>query len=82
MVRWYEGMFLFDSSLATREPEETEAYLKELLDKHGCAIHTFEKWDDRRLGYEINRVRRGSYYRVVYQQEPASVQAMKRDCNL
>jgi small subunit ribosomal protein S6 len=80
-MRWYEGLFLCDSGLAAREPEETVAGLKGLLTKHGGAIHSFEKFDDRRLAYEVNKIRRGAYYVSVFQMGPENVSAFKRDCN-
>ena len=82
MKRWYEGLFLFDSAHAAKEPEETASYLKELLDKHGGEIRSFERWDDRRLAYEIDGIRRGTYYLVVMQMDPQSVAGLRRDCNL
>ncbi|MFC1707432.1 30S ribosomal protein S6 [Planctomycetota bacterium] len=82
MIRWYEGMFLFDSAVVSRDPQDTEAYLKGLLEKHGAKIHSFEKWDDRKLAYEINKVRRGTYFLVIYQQEPSAIVALRRDCKL
>lgn len=82
MVRWYEAMFLFDSSMAAKDGQDGETHLKELLAKHGVEIHSFEKWDERRLAYEINRVRRGIYFLVVCKMEPERIAALKRDCNL
>lgn len=80
--RWYEGMFIFDSSFAARETEEAEKHLKDLLEKHGATIHKFEKWDDRKLAYDIERVRRGYYFLVVYRMDADKVSALKRDCRL
>lgn len=81
-MRWYEGMFLFDSALATKEGEDVEGYLKELLGKHGATIKSFKRWDDRKLAYEVEKVRRGTYYLTTYEMDPVAVSALKRDCNL
>jgi ribosomal protein S6 len=85
-MRWYEGLFLFDSGLATKEGEDPATYLKGLLDKHGAKMHSFEKWDDRKLAYEVTkdaqRIRRGTYFLAVYQMEPKAVASFRRDCRL
>jgi len=81
-MRWYEGMFLFDSSFAGRDGAQAETHLKELLEKHGAVVHTFERWDDRKLAYDIDKVRRGAYYLVVYRMDPQSIVGLRRDCRL
>ncbi len=57
----YEGMFLIDPALHGADPEGVEKTVSGLLEKHGAKIHDFERWDDRKLAYEIKGHRRGVY---------------------
>ena len=51
-IGFYEGMFLFPQS-ATANLQGAVDHIKGILDKAGATIKTFQKWDDRRLAYEI-----------------------------
>ncbi|MHC4391332.1 MAG: 30S ribosomal protein S6, partial [Planctomycetota bacterium] len=53
-----------------------------LLEKHGATIKSLEKWDDRRLAYEIGPMRRGTYFLTVFQMDPTKTNVFRRDCNL
>lgn len=77
--RYYEGMFLFDSGFVAKEPEGPALMLADLAQKHGFDVESMNKWDDRRLAYEIKGKKRGSYYVAVVQMEPQSVAAVRRD---
>jgi small subunit ribosomal protein S6 len=76
--RLYEGMFVLKAS-AGAEPGGGDAVLKELFAKHDIDCPTIDKWDERRLAYEIDGERRGVYWLTVLNMDPASVKAFRRD---
>ena len=57
----YEGMFLLDSRQANRDWDGLVESLKAILAKHGAQVERDVKWGERRLAYEINGRRRGTY---------------------
>ena len=50
----YEGMFLIDSSLAGSDWDGINVAIRKILEKAEAEIVSIEKWDDRRLAYEID----------------------------
>ena len=78
----YEGMFLVDPVKHAAEAETVEGTVRSLLEKHGAEIEQFEKWDDRRLAYEIKGHSRGVYLLTHFRMPGNSVDAFRADCRL
>ncbi|MHC4550599.1 MAG: 30S ribosomal protein S6 [Planctomycetota bacterium] len=78
----YEAMFLVDPAMHGADPEAVENTVKGLLEKHGARIHEFEKWDERRLAYEIQGRRRGVYLLVHFELPGEAVDDLRGDCKL
>jgi small subunit ribosomal protein S6 len=57
----YEGMFLVDSSLAGSDWDGIISAIKTILKKVKAEIISIEKWDDRKLAYDIKGKSRGTY---------------------
>jgi small subunit ribosomal protein S6 len=81
-LRWYEGMFLFDSTEASKDLAATLLHVRTVLEKHGSKIMKLEKWDDRKLAYDIGNVKRGTYVLCFFQCEPKEMAPMRRDLEL
>lgn len=77
----YEGMFLFEAK-EKAEWEPLRAHALEILERHGAKVLREEKWAERKLAYEIKRVRRGIYFLTYFEADPQSIDAMRRDCTL
>jgi small subunit ribosomal protein S6 len=80
--RNYEGMFILDNNAATADFEATSGQVDTILEKHGASIVVKEKWDDRKLAYEIKGRRRGTYYLTYFQADPASIEKIAEDVHL
>ena len=78
----YEAMVLVDPVMHTADPEAVEGKVRELLEKHGAKIHDFEKWDERKLAYEIKGHRRGVYFLAHFEMPGDAVTALHADCKL
>lgn len=78
----YEGMFLLNSVEAKRDWEATAGHVKDILTKHGAEVGTNYLWDERKLAYEVDHVKRGTYYMVYFTCPPEGLTAIRRDCEL
>ena len=80
--RLYEGMFLVDSALAASDWEGINNAVKSMLDKAGADVVSLEKWDERKLAYEINGKSRGTYILSYFNAEPARVNGIEKGVQL
>ena len=78
----YEGMFLVDPVAHTADPEAVEKTVSGLLEKHGAAIRHFEKWDDRKLAYEIKGHKRGVYLIAHFEMDGNKVAPFRAELGL
>ncbi len=80
--RLYEGMFLFDSNLATKDWPSLEQHVQEILLKNAAELVYSERWPDRKLCYDIAGAKKGPYYLTYFKAPPHAVQALQRDVEL
>jgi len=78
----YEGMFLVDPAQHGSDPEGVEGTVKGLLEKHGAKIHDFERWDERKLAYEIKGHKRGVYLLSHFEIPGDNVVEFNNDCRI
>jgi small subunit ribosomal protein S6 len=81
-LKIYEGMFLFDSNLASRDWPALERLVEDILKKNSAALLYSERWPDRKLAYEIKGCKKGTYYLTYFQAPPAAITAVQRDSQL
>ena len=78
----YEGMFLLDNRQANRDWEGSLGSVKAVIEKHGGEILRCDKWGERRLAYEVEGHRRGTYVLAYFNAEGDAVNRIYRDCEL
>lgn len=78
----YEGMFLLDHGKVKSEPQKGIEEITHILEKHGAKIAQIGKWDERKLAYEVNRQKRGTYVLVHFEAAPTAIDEMRNDLNL
>ena len=78
----YEGMFLVDSAAATSNWDEVEAELQRVFERADAEVLNLQKWDDRRLCYDIAGHKRGTYILTYFNVEPGRVSGIERDVKL
>ncbi|HEX4793239.1 MAG TPA: 30S ribosomal protein S6 [Humisphaera sp.] len=77
----YEAMFLFGQSAAS-DLEHAIQTVRQMIERHGGSVMVLKKWDERKLAYEINGNKRGTYV-IAYFKAPGSVVTqIERDVNL
>jgi ribosomal protein S6 len=81
-LRYYEAMFLFDSTEATKDWAACVSSVENILKKQNSVIIKLDKWDDRKLAYDIGNAKRGTYLLSMFQCEPTGITQIKRDLEL
>lgn len=82
MSRLYEAMFIVDSAKAKEDYAKMEGECLNCLTRHGAEIVKSLKWDERRLSYEIRKIRRGTFILAHFNADPAAIGKMERQCAL
>ncbi len=78
----YEGMFLIDSSLAGSDWDGIIAAIRKILEKAEAEIVSIEKWDDRRLAYDIKGKSRGTYILSYFRVDGGRIQDIEKSVRL
>ena len=60
-MRRYEGMFVVDSAVSAKDFNAVRGHIHRILEKAGAEIQASDRWDERKLAYELNGVKRGTY---------------------
>jgi small subunit ribosomal protein S6 len=74
-------MFLFDPA-STPDWEACRAELDRLMGRIGAKVIVANKWDERRLAYEIRGRKRGIYGLTYFEADPGKLSELERDTNL
>ena len=77
----YEAMFLVDSAGAA-DWDAVNATIKNILERAEVEIVSIEKWDERKLAYEINGKTRGTYILCFFRAEGGKIREIERDVQL
>jgi len=77
----YEAMFLLGANAAT-EPQAALDLCKGFIERHGGKILVLKKWDERKLAYEVNGQKRGTYIIAYFTASGAAVVPLERDVKL
>jgi small subunit ribosomal protein S6 len=81
-VNKYEAMFVLDNSKVKPEPSECVALVDEILKKHDAKNARVERWDERKLAYEIKGQKRGTYILAHFEMDPAKPSGLRHDLSL
>jgi len=77
----YEAMFLFPQA-AAGDLADTVDHINEILKHAEAEVIAMQKWEERRLAYEIKKHKRGLYILVYFHCDASNVAIIERDCNL
>ena len=81
-TREYEAMFLLDNTVASENFEAAAEQVDQILEKHGAELVHKEKWDERKLAYEIKGHRRATYYLVYFRAPTSAITQIDGDARL
>ena len=78
----YEGMFLLDHGKVKSDPQKGIDDITAILEKHGAKVVQIGKWDERKLAYEINRQKRGTYVLAHFEADSDALDEIRGDLQL
>ncbi len=81
-MRLYESMFLVDNTRARGDLESVIAELRELVERADGEILNCDKWEERKLAYEISGQRRGTYVLCHWNGPSTAPARVERQCRL
>jgi small subunit ribosomal protein S6 len=77
----YEGMFLLGQS-AVADLEGSITLCRGMIERHGGKVLMIKKWDERKLAYEVNGQKRGTYVIAYFTAAGNAVGPIERDVKL
>ncbi len=77
----YEAMFLLSQAQAA-DFTAAVAHVRQLIEKFGGTILALRKWDERRLAFEIKKLKRGSFLFCYVTSTTEKLAESERACNL
>ena len=78
----YEGLFILNSELYARNPEEISGQIAKFVSDVGGEVLLSRLWDERRLAYPIKGHRRGTYWLSYFKLDSAKVKELNRQCQI
>jgi ribosomal protein S6 len=81
-MRTYEGMFLVESGVASKDWDNVVGEIERVLKTGGAEVLKLDKWDDRFLAYPIKKQKRATYILTNFKVPPDGVEKVKRECEL
>ena len=78
----YEGMFLVDSGKFATDPEGVTSDILAVLEKAGATVVAHRPWQDGKLAYEVEGMRKGLHYIVMFTMPGSGMSTLVRQCQL
>lgn len=77
----YEGMFLLGQS-ATADLDGSLKLVRGVIERHGGEILLIKRWDERKLSYEVENQKRGTYIISYFKAPRKAITGIERDVSL
>ena len=74
----YEGLYILNSELYARSPDEISGQMAAYIEKTGGEVLLSRLWDERRLAYPIQGHKRGTYWLTYFKIDPLKVKELTR----
>lgn len=81
-LRVYEGFFLVSNNEANKDLNAVMQHIRELLEKRKAKVLAIDKWDERKLAFEIGGMRRGTYILTYFTIPNEELQDLNRELRL
>ncbi len=78
----YEGMFLVDSGKFAMDPDGVANEILAVLKRAGATVVAHRPWQDGKLAYEINGMKKGLHYIVCFTMPGSGMKTLIRQCQL
>ena len=77
MLKNYETVFILTPVLSETQMKDTVEKFKEVLANNGAELINVEEWGLRKLAYEIDHKKTGSYVLIEFQSTPEAVKTLE-----
>jgi small subunit ribosomal protein S6 len=77
-VRKYEAVYIMDAALPEEEQTALTERLQRVLTEQGGTVDAVDKWERRRLAYEVKGKREGNYVVLTFSGQPAVAAELDR----
>ena len=81
-INQYEAMFLLPPGAPTDEDGRGFRFVRSTIERHGGQIIVFKRWDERKLAYEVEGQKRGTYVIAYFRAPGPIVTHIERDAKL
>ena len=78
----YEGMFLVDSGKFAMDSDSVVGDIMAVLNRAGATVVAHRPWQDGKLAYEIDGMKKGLHYIVCFTMPPAGMKVLTRQAHL
>jgi len=78
----YEAMFLLPPAAAMDTDGTGLRLCRSFIERHGGQVIVIKRWDERKLYYEVNGQKRGTYVIAYFRAPGAAVAQIERDVKL
>lgn len=78
----YEGMFLVGNTAANDDWDNLVDHIQGVLTKHGAEVIELNKWEERKLAFNIGDHTRGTYIIVLFNADGSSITKIRHDFSL
>lgn len=78
----YEGMFLVDSGKFATDPNAVIGDIMNVLKRAGAEVVAHRPWADGKLAYEINGMKKGLHYIVMFTMPGSGMKTLVRQSHL
>jgi small subunit ribosomal protein S6 len=75
-------MFIFDSGRYGRDPEGVSGAISKMIEDAGGEVLVSRLWEERRLAYQINGQRKGTYWLTYFRVEGQQLPRITRQSDL
>ena len=74
----YEGLFILNSELYARSPDEISGQMATFIEKTGGEVLLSRFWDERKLAFQIKGHKRGTYWLTYFKIDATKVKELNR----
>ncbi len=78
----YEGLFIFDSDLYAKGPDDISGQVASVIEQIGGEVLLSRLWDERKLAYPIKGHRRGTYWLAYFKIDSLKVKELTQQFQL
>lgn len=69
MIRAYEALYIVNPDLADEQIDAVSERYKKVVEQHGGEIENINRWEKRRLAYEVKGFREGIYVQMNFKSD-------------